>query len=29
LKWAVAKPERITRNDEAKPAGEFADEPAF
>ena len=31
LKWAIAKPERITRsgNGEAKPAGEFADEPAF
>jgi single-strand DNA-binding protein len=31
LKWAIAKPERITRNGngEAKPSGEFADEPAF
>jgi single-strand DNA-binding protein len=31
LKWAVAKPERVTRNgdSEAKPAGEFADAPAF
>jgi single-strand DNA-binding protein len=29
LRWAVAKPERVTRNGEAKPAGEFADEPAF
>jgi single-strand DNA-binding protein len=31
LKWAVAKPERVTRNgdSEAKPSGEFADEPAF
>jgi single-strand DNA-binding protein len=31
LKWAIAKPERAARNGngEAKPAGEFADEPAF
>jgi single-strand DNA-binding protein len=31
LRWATAKPERATRkgNGEAKPAGEFADEPAF
>jgi single-strand DNA-binding protein len=31
LKWAVAKPERASRNgdSEAKPAGQFADEPAF
>jgi single-strand DNA-binding protein len=31
LKWATAKPERVSRNgdSEAKPAGEFADEPAF
>jgi single-strand DNA-binding protein len=33
LRWATAKPERATRkangNDEAKPTGEFADEPAF
>jgi single-strand DNA-binding protein len=30
-RWATAKPERATRkgNGEAKPAGEFADEPAF
>jgi single-strand DNA-binding protein len=29
LRWAVAKPERVWRNGEAKPSGEFADEPAF
>jgi hypothetical protein len=31
LKWAVAKPERVSRNgdSEAKPTGEFVDEPAF
>jgi single-strand DNA-binding protein len=31
LKWAIAKPERVSRNgdSEAKPSGEFADEPAF
>jgi single-strand DNA-binding protein len=29
LRWAVAKPERVTRNGEAKPADEFADEPTF
>ena len=33
LRWAIAKPERVTRNghgdQDAKPAGEFADEPAF
>jgi single-strand DNA-binding protein len=31
LKWAIAKPERAARNgdSEAKPSGEFADEPAF
>jgi single-strand DNA-binding protein len=31
LKWAIAKPERISRNgdSEAKPASQFADEPAF
>jgi single-strand DNA-binding protein len=31
LKWAVAKPQRVSRNGEAeaKPSGEFADEPAF
>ena len=31
LRWAVAKPERVPRNgdSEAKPAGEFADEPPF
>jgi single-strand DNA-binding protein len=31
LKWAIAKPERVSRNGngEAKPTGEFADEPAF
>jgi single-strand DNA-binding protein len=29
LRWAIAKPERVTRDGEAKPAGEFADEPAF
>jgi hypothetical protein len=31
LKWAVAKPERVSRNgdSEAKPAGEFADDAPF
>ena len=31
LKWAIAKPQRAARNGngEAKPAGQFADEPAF
>jgi single-strand DNA-binding protein len=33
LRWAIAKPQRVTRNgngdQDAKPAGEFADEPAF
>jgi single-strand DNA-binding protein len=29
LRWAVAKPERVTRNGEAETSGEFADEPAF
>jgi single-strand DNA-binding protein len=31
LRWATAKPERVTRNGggEAKPTGEFNDEPAF
>jgi single-strand DNA-binding protein len=29
LRWAVAKPERVSRNGEAKPSSEFADEPAF
>jgi hypothetical protein len=31
LKWAIPKPERASRNgeNEAKPSGEFADEPAF
>jgi single-strand DNA-binding protein len=31
LKWAIAKPERVSRNGEGetKPSGEFADEPAF
>jgi single-strand DNA-binding protein len=31
LKWAIAKPERVSRNgdSEAKPSAEFADEPAF
>jgi single-strand DNA-binding protein len=29
LRWAVAKPERVTCNGEAKPADEFADEPTF
>ena len=29
LRWATAKPERVTRNGEAKPAGEFADDAPF
>jgi single-strand DNA-binding protein len=30
LRWAVAKPERVTRNgQDAKPAGQFNDEPPF
>jgi single-strand DNA-binding protein len=31
LKWAIAKPERVSRNgdSEAKPAGQFNDEPPF
>jgi single-strand DNA-binding protein len=29
LRWAVAKPERVTRNGDAKPAGEFSDDAPF
>ena len=29
LRWAVAKPQRAAKNGEAKPGGDFNDEPPF
>jgi hypothetical protein len=29
LRWAIAKPQRAAKNGEAKPDGEFSDEPPF